>query len=231
VLSVAGVLIFNLPRGLNSFRSDKYVYDDFETPEFEGSFDQIRWDSYGEEFGQIYQENGNLLILHEVSSENDKIGLDARAYREHLFEMPTFFEAALLLENPEQSDATCNGRISIGLFSNSVSEEYAGCNLEQSNGQAQFICQFMDESRDDTVFHTGYGLAKYDEWYRFRIEVYPSTMTFAFLINDQIVGSYKPSNADELRSANYEFSLGVNGFHSGNLTGRIDNVKIGNIDQ
>jgi hypothetical protein len=231
VLSIIGIVAFNVLRRQNLSQRESLFYDGFETPEFDGSFDQILWDSFGEEFGQIYQENSNLVISHEISSEDDKIGLDARAYKEHLFEAPTFFEATLLMENPELSDATHNGRISIGLFSNSASEEYTGCNLEQSNEQAQFICYFMDGSRDETVFHTGYGLAEYGKWYTYRIEVYPTTMTFTYLINDRIVGSYKPKNADELKSANYELSLGVNGFHSGNLIGRIDDVKIGNIDQ
>jgi hypothetical protein len=208
------------------------LYDDFDDQKHDGSLDQIRWEPFGEEFGQIYQENGNLVISHEVSTENDKIGLNARAYRQYVFNAPTFFETALLLENPQQSNSTQQANISMGLFSDSALAEYTLCILEQSNEQLQFICSFNVGGRDDeTVFNTGYGLAEYNEWYTFRIEVYPTTMAFSYFINDQIVGTYKPQNVEELRSANYVFSLGINGFHSGTLTGRIDNVKIGEIGQ
>jgi hypothetical protein len=52
-------------------------HDVFAISEIDGSFDQIGWYSYEEEFGRIYQENSNLVIFQGVSSENDKIGLDA----------------------------------------------------------------------------------------------------------------------------------------------------------
>jgi hypothetical protein len=230
-LSITGIVAFNAQKRQNSPESEHYIYDDFDTQKFEGSFDQIRWDSYGEEFGKIYQENGSLVISHEIGSESDKVGLDARAYREYLFEEPIFFEAGLLLEDPERTDTTRNSWISIGLFSNSTLEEYTVCNLVQSGELTQFICQFMDGSKDETVFHTGYGLAEPNEWYTFRIEVHPTTMTFVYFINDQFVGSYEPSNIEELRKAKFTFTLGVNGIHSGILIGRIDNVRIGKIEQ
>jgi hypothetical protein len=207
------------------------LYDDFNDQKYDGSLDQVRWVPFGEKFGQIYQENGNLVISHKVSAENDKIGLDARAYRQYVFSAPTFFETALLLENPQQSNSAQRANVSMGLFSDSASAQYTLCLLEQSNEQLQFICVFNVGGSDETLFNTGYGLAEYNQWYTFRIEVYPTTMEFSYLINNQNVGTYKPDDVEELRSANYEFSLGINGFHSGTLIGRIDDVKIGEIGQ
>lgn len=207
------------------------LYDDFNDQEYDGSLDQIRWYPYGEEFGQIYQENGNLVISHQVRTEYDKIGLDARPYQQYMFNAPIFFEATFLLEKPQQSNSSQRGRMSMGLFSDSASTGYASCILEQFNEQLQFICLFNVGANDKTLFSTGYGLARYNQWYTFRIEVYPSTMQFSYFINGQKVGTYKPDNVEELRSANYEFSMGVDGFHSGTLIARIDDVKIGEIKQ
>lgn len=206
-------------------------YDDFDDQKYDGSLDQIRWHPFGEEFGQIYQQHGNLVVSHEVSAYDDKIGLDARPYQRYVFNVPTFFETSLLLEDPQQSLSTQQSHMAMGLFSDSALEETALCGLEQSDEQLQFICLFYADSTSETMFETGYGRAEYNQWYTFRIEVYPTTMAFSYYINDQIVGTYKPQNVEELRNANYEFSLGINGFHSGTLTGRIDNVKIGEIGQ
>lgn len=206
---------------------DSDIYDDFSDQKYDGSFDQILWDSYGEELGEIYQENGYLVISHhEIGTDDEKIGLDSRTYRRYVFDTPTFFETALLLKKPQQPGTSQQGWISIGLFSDLLSGDYTACSIEQGDGQAQFICLFITEG-DETLFHTGIGMIEYDEWYTFRIEVYPTTMTFTYYVNGQMVGSYKPQNIEELRNASFTLSMGINGLHTGTLTGHIDTVRIG----
>jgi hypothetical protein len=54
-------------------------------------------------------------------------------------------------------------------------------------------------------------------------------MTFTYYIDDQMVGSHVPSDADKLREARFTVTIGVWGPSSGEVTGHIDEVRIGQV--
>ena len=229
-LVLAGILLYGLPKIRQTSQTNEDVYDNFASQEYDGSFDRILWDSFGEELGKIYQEKGILAISHEMGSRAEKIGLNARLYQQYEIAVPTYFEAVMSLEQPRQLDAIGQGQLSFDIFSNAVSKDFAGCKLEYGEVAAQYICYFISMG-DDTLFHTGVGSVAYGQWSTFRIEVDPNTMTFAYFVDGRKVGTFAPQNVADLSSASYYLSLGINGSHAGTFTGYVDAIKIGAIDQ
>ena len=207
---------------------DPYLYDDFEDVDFDGDFDQLKWFSFteGDAQGEFYQEDGYMVIYREGGTENS-VCLDPRTYHSFEIDEPTFFEAQLKLPRPSTDDPQ-NGYIYFGVFSDIKTEDYASCKLDYAEGGDEFSCHFA--SKDDTLFDTGPGNFEYEEWYEFRLEVYPSEMEFVFYINDFHVGSYCSENADELRNASFMVSIGLHGWEDEAMIGYLDAVRIGDIE-
>ena len=230
LLLVAGMVVFGVQKIRNVSLTEHDVYDSFESQVHDGGFDPILWDSFGEELGQICQEKGNLVISHEMGTRAEKIGLNARLYQQHTFETPSYFEAVMSLEQPEQLDTIRQGQLSFDIFSNAVSKDFTGCKLEYGEVEAQYICYFISMG-DETLFYTGVGSVEYGKLSTFRIEVYPATMTFEYFVDGRKVGTFTPQNVADLSNASYYLSLGINGSHTGTFRGYVDTIKIGALDQ
>jgi hypothetical protein len=70
-------------------------------------------------------------------------------------------------------------------------------------------------------------------WHALRIELYPDTMTFVYLVDGEKLGSYIPRNPDKLKDLSYSWGVHVNsGIDSDpSVTGYADYVKTGKIEE
>jgi hypothetical protein len=70
-------------------------------------------------------------------------------------------------------------------------------------------------------------------WHTLRIELYPDTMTFTYLLDGKTVGGYNPRNADKLKNLDFSFVANVNAGTDPNrsVTGYADYVRMGKIEE
>ena len=74
-------------------------------------------------------------------------------------------------------------------------------------------------------------LVDLETWHKVRIEVDPASMTFTYYVDDQMVGSHVPADANRFRDAQFTVQIGVWGDSSEAVTGYIDDVRIGPINE
>ena len=210
------------------------VYDNFDDPSNDGSFDKSQWILWTNSPNQVVQQDGVLMVRADIETETSgQAKLGARQYEGVTLSTltanaPTFIEAKLMLSSDEHA-----GNVQLGL--SAYLEEscfwFSECN----------IMDYGDDSVWASCFDTrwpwqeGYQYSAEEEsvnlgtWHKFRMEVDPSSMTFTYYIDDQMVGSHVPSDADKLREAQFTVTTGVWGGSSGEVTGYIDDVRIGQI--
>ena len=74
-------------------------------------------------------------------------------------------------------------------------------------------------------------LVELGTWHTVRIEVDPNSMTITYYIDGLVVDSYVPFDAEKLRGAKFQFVVGTwKTTAEGTMTGFIDNVRIGQLD-
>jgi hypothetical protein len=66
-------------------------------------------------------------------------------------------------------------------------------------------------------------------WHVLKIEIYPDTMTFAYVLDGEQIGSYIPQNSDKLKDLRYSPAVHVNSGNDSNpsVTGYVDYVRTG----
>ena len=206
------------------------VYDSFDDPSNDGNFDQSKWILWSDFPSRVVQQDGVLMVSADIETEGGA-SLGARQYEDVTLSTltannPTFVEAKLRLSPDEHA-----GNVSLNI----------GANLE---GWGWFSeCNIMDYG--DIVsagcfdtrwpWQEGYQYNSEEQsvdlgtWHKVRIELDPASMTFTYYVDDQMVGSHVPADADKLRDAKFTVSIGVWGNSSESVKGYIDDVRIGQI--
>jgi serine/threonine protein kinase/Tol biopolymer transport system component/ABC-type branched-subunit amino acid transport system substrate-binding protein len=206
--------------------ADLWVYDDFNNPAHEGSYDKSLWELQADP-GQVAQQDGTMVFTHQ-GKPNEGARLAASKYLEFSLDGPTFFEARLMLS----PDANA-GNIQLHLHELAPDEIwYAECNIVNQEGQAWAGCF------DEVIYHGKVESTHGSEsipvqpgsWHTVRVEVDPATMTFSYFVDGQFVGSHIPSEADRLRKAKFTLSIGIYTPSADSLTGCVDDVRVGPVE-
>jgi hypothetical protein len=196
------------------------LIDDFNNPIFDGSFNPDKWFTMNLEYNKIAQENGVLVISLMKNAINDT-GLYARDYHFIPFNAMTsgsgmFFEAKLKL-SPEER----NGNVHMQIYSELPAGQWWNqCTISNSNNQEQVACNLYPQNHVSSFKFDDYGT-----WHTFRIEVDSSKMNFSYFLDGNLM-DYVPIDTENLKNASFSFLVGVNGT---NVTGYIDDVRIGQI--
>jgi serine/threonine protein kinase len=200
--------------------ADPTVYDNFNNPANEGSFNQSRW-RYSTDTKpprQIIQQSGVLVVTQDGKS--GRTALTARKYAAVTLNARTFFEARLKI-SPDQYA----GNVQLHLRT-WTSDWFSECNISEdaSAGCWDTIWPIQNGHVYESIRkQVGYGT-----WHTFRIEVDPLTMTFTYYMDGQMIGSHIPVDAEKLKKARFEFLIGVWSPSPDAVTGYIDDVRIGN---
>ena len=109
---------------------------------------------------------------------------------------------------------------------NTSVEEYwmARCDINIHDQPAAF-CGALASWSDEWLFLFERPV-DWGEWHKFRIEIDPTTMTFSYFMDDEILGTKVPEDADILRKP-YNVFAHLDVCSDKSVTGHYDNVRFG----
>lgn len=212
--------------------ADPTVYDNFNNPGYDDSINETLWHFYEDNgTGQIHQKDGMLVLSRdEIPSgsieDHSGIGLHIRKYTGIVLDSPIFLESKMRVDSYQEG----NVGLCVSFFPDSGSHYGTVCVLGYGDQEANLGCTFFDES-GETAYETRLISSSYGTWHTARIEIDPATMEVTYNIAGQEVGSYVPINADELKNAEMHTSVCIGSFDDESVTGYIDDVRIGQIEQ
>lgn len=214
--------------------ADPSVYDNFNNPANDGSFNQSRWEisQWSELPNQITQQNG-LLIVARKPKPNSGASLNAIKYIDFMPDTPIFIEARLMLESSKPPESHISFSLNTNLPKPGNAEQFTDCLLKGDGSQDQvwLACNnYIGQAEYENGFIEGQ-FVDYGTWHTVRIEVNPATMTFTYYIDGQMIGSYVPVNVEELKQAKFTVSVVIWGETAEAIKGYIDDVRIGSIGQ
>jgi len=209
---------------------DPYLYDDFNNPAYDGSYNPAKWRPEGNDAFEIKQQGGALVF----SSGNNLppqqgAGLQLRQPGARSLKQLQVFEGKLKISSDH-----AGGYASVELFIRA--DGIAGhnwwtqCMLGTSGGsQASFYCDVTTDPGG--VFKVEYSTstpAKLDTWQIFRIEINSATAELRFYLDSAFIGNYVPNDAAALITANtFRPKVTVwNGNASTGATRYVDDVRI-----
>ena len=82
--------------------ADPTVYDNFNNPANDGSFNKYQWIMLNDSMGKVIQKDGRLIVSYDNKTPENGISLSALKY-DSVIQTPTFFEAKLMVDKPPQN--------------------------------------------------------------------------------------------------------------------------------
>jgi len=210
--------------------ADPTVYDNFNNPADEGSYNKDLWEPWGwwgqdgQVAYQVAQQNGVLIVTQEGEEPGPCIRLGARKYNDVRLNTPTFFEAELMV-SPDKFA----GDVRLQLHADLPGGKW-WLSCGSIHGYYGALCNdgLSRPIEEGHWYDVGSRPVDLGTWHTFRIEVDPATMTFTYYIDGQMAGSHVPVDAEELKKGIFDLVIGVCG---GEVTGYIDDVRIGQTGQ
>jgi Tol biopolymer transport system component len=203
------------------------VYDDFNNPANEGSYDRGLWELWADQDQGAQQDGAMLFTQQEKPFEG--AGLSAHKYYKIFLERPTFFEARLMLS----PDANA-GNVHLDLRTELSPDEgwYAQCLIDNPEGEAWAGCfnEAVRHGQGDVTYSSESIAVPFGSWHTVRMEVDPATMTFSYFVDGQFIGSHIPPDAERLKKARFTLSIGIYQHLAGALTGYVDDVRVGPLE-
>ncbi|HEY4723185.1 MAG TPA: hypothetical protein VII92_15125, partial [Anaerolineae bacterium] len=192
-----------LPLVLRNFGT--MLYDDFNNPIFNGTYDSSKW-SYSGLLGYFtVKQQSNALVFTNTNLPGPT-GADMIMLQpgQRTLRQLQQFEARLKV-----SSAHVGGYafVKLQIWSDNIAGHgwFTQCRLGASSpgSQPQFLCDVVNYSGGTMNFeYTSSGVAaSYDTWYTARIEADPSIAQLRFYLNGSLVGTYTPTDALYLLTA------------------------------
>jgi hypothetical protein len=225
-LSVALLAVDPTPTPTATIDADPTVYDNFNNPANDGSFNQSQWEIYSPQPNQIIQQDG-VLIMTQEGKPQEWTALRPRKYINAT--SPTFFEAKLKMD-PTKND----GMVVLWIDFNFAKETgIAGCIITD---KIDAFCEYVDTSLGwNPRYETEFRPVGDGQLHSLRIDVDPAKMTFIYYLDGQVFGSYTPVDAEKFKSkATFSPAIAVTKWDrdsTGALVGYFDDVRIGQIGQ
>jgi hypothetical protein len=209
--------------------ADPTVYDNFNNPANEGSYNKDLWEaSWWPLAGQFAQQDGVMMITQR-GQPSDATDVTACRYNGISLDRPTFFEAKLML-----SPGVNTSNVHLDLFTKLLSHEnwYSECGINNWDGIV--VAECFEGISYDNHWHRYRSEAvpvSLGSWHTVRMEIDPATMTFSYFVDGRSVGSHTSDQADRLKKASFRLEIGVytgpGAISEDVLTGYVDDVRIG----
>ncbi len=103
---------------------------------------------------------------------------------------------------------------------------YSLCGLIAYDNNVDFLFDVVD-TRQGSIHSESVPRLSYNQWYVARMEIDPATMEFSCYANGELVGSYTPDNADQLREATFEVGLHTWFSEGAMATIQLDDARLG----
>ncbi len=188
---------------------DPTMYDDFDDSSYDGKINAGKWN---------YGGNGNFL------QREDMLTLTVNGYKREVWAslrktyplgiQPIFTEAKMMLD-PKIVKQGTNFHLEL-----SFSNGWMNCSVEAGGDTQKIHCKdFYADISPGT-------------WHVIRIEFFPDTTTFIYLVDGQELGTYIPPNTGDFKSSVISANVGLNnwGVAAEEPVGYIDYVRMGLIE-
>lgn len=179
------------------------VYDDFNDPAWDGSWNPAKWGFGGADWTNIHQQSGVLVVQNSTPSEVG--GGEIQAARD----VPRSPSRTWALDVRVKMSSDRNGGWTS--IQPKVHRPVNGhgwtalCSLGGAQGLqfALFDCGILVGQGNDWTheYHTAQTPVAYDTWHAARIEIAPGTAEVRFYLDGQLVGRHTPNDADALKAA------------------------------
>jgi len=208
-----------------------YLYDDFNDPAYDGAWnpDLWSWATYSDSWARMQQQNGALVVWNITPSSAGGAQLLMRRPPLRSPQRLWFLEARMRMSSDRTGDSsvqlkgytTVNGHGWTTVCSLSGTPNFA---------QAWFDCGLMVYQGENLVFEykTTVAAIPYDAWHVARIEIIPDTSELRFYLNDTLLGTHVPDDAEGLKQIT-EMRPNIhlwNGNANATSTRYVDDVRI-----
>jgi hypothetical protein len=203
------------------------VYDDFNNSAYDGSFDQNLWLQYFGVRDDMVQQDG-ILDVTKRSNQEGWTELKARNYDHVQIATPTYFEATMKID-PEEGF----GSVYLFIFTDDISNGGGWKAMCQISADAYISCFEEAWEMDDATnysYNSFISPVEYGEWQTLGINFDPSTVTFSYYRNGEMVNSHIPYNAEILKNGVWSLVIGVGGDQVTEYNGYFDEVRIGQVE-
>lgn len=205
------------------------LYDDFNNPQYDNSYNQILWRLAGTtQNPKAQQQNGIMTIINDDAEKDLASVLVAREYDGFTIDAPFFIEANLFHPGNEI------GRTILGLYTTSNLEQgfwSLFCNIHFDGNNNGVYCIAREYPYQATSYYeTPWQDVEPNTWHKFRIEIDPSIFSIKYYIDENLVGIHVPDNASFLQATEFQVAIvSLKDSLGGRLLGQFDDVKIGYI--
>jgi hypothetical protein len=206
--------------------ADSSVYDSFNDPAKDGALNQTRWSLVEDVAGtcNVAQEDGHLVIKHTPSPSPSY----ASCYLTGSFEgiggsSLGLFEAKLRVSNDFRGN--CCVALQLGLVSSGFSGGGSSmlCGLHAGPGDILGVFALSTGGGEEYSRRVP---TTFNQWHTLRFEVNQSDFTISCYIDDSLVGSVIPKDADILRDATFGRQLQTGYPANSSATFLIDDVRV-----
>ncbi len=198
--------------------ADPTVYDNFNNPANDGKWNAGRWKYWSNPGNTAVNQQDGVLVLSRQSRENGGL-----THPNFSIEDIGFVEAKIMLEDTIQASG---GDVGIGLWSSN--NWWLNCSVfgKQGNTSAWAGCSTGDSLDVSRGFQVSF-----NSWHILRFDTNPDTGQIDFSVDGQLIGNYAPPNVDAFKKGRFNVNLSVWSEDGGLVTGYIDDVRIGQMEQ
>jgi len=195
-----------LPLVLRAYNPLIALYDDFNNPAFDGFYDPLKWQFWGDENYFTARQQGGVLMITNTPSTPADVGLDLPLAMplERTLRQVQRFQAKVKLSSDSNG---AEGRIHIVSDGDTINGHTwrAECSLNAYGGAPYFDCDVARYGGNEPVFVREYeasgGTLAFDTWYTARIEIDPNTAQVCFYLDNNLLGCHVPNDAAALKTA------------------------------
>ncbi len=209
--------------------ADPTVYDNFNNPAFDGSFNQSQWQYQHERQRQVAQQDGILVVTHDPKNDAT-VGLTAQKYNSVTLDTltnmtPTFWETKIMLDTNKHEG---NVHLNLSAKLPDGSDWFSSCLIDVNEGGAN-CWDTVWPWEEEHFYSTEWKSVAPGTWHTVRIELDPNTMTLTYYIDGELFGSHVPAKAEELKNARFSIEIGSWGEIDEEAIGHFDYVRTGSI--
>ena len=219
VTAIVATVIFSVNILINIY-FDPTMYDDFDNTVYDGSIDVSLWGYPGDisSLGDVYQNDGTLVF--KVNGYEKNLGIFTQTDFNPIT-TPMFIEARMMLD-PDTTKWADFGITFVAEDAASVCSIFAAQDSQEINCWSYSFGNDHERYKVEIIPGT---------WHILRIEVYPETMQFSYIVDGKEIGVYVPQNREPLRSFEYVNIARLNnwGTTAKNPIGYIDYFRMGTI--
>lgn len=180
------------------------LYDDFNNPAWEGSYDHAQWAFSGPSAFTTRQQAGSLVFTNTALSAEDGAALVMQQPTGRSLRQLQQFEARLKV-GPDHVGSYAFVDIQIsGSFPGHSWWTQCRLGIWSGGTETDYVCDVAtyDSGGSHFEYITPSVRGAFDTWHTARIEADPNTANLRFYFDGGLVGSYTPTDAAALRTTN-----------------------------